>query len=128
MAKVPTMLPTVPAAEMRPTVLPVRARSRTASLTTIGETVPKTTLGRKKSAAVKMTMRTTIGQLSGRPRPSESTARMPALKTPASRKSSPNSRVEAQRSASQPPRKLPRLIPASTTPMTLVQVYSETPT
>ena len=83
---VPTMLPTVPAAEMRPTVLPVLARSRTASLTTMGETAPRIMLGTKNSAAVKARMRTTIGQASGSWRPSVSAARMPALKTPAARK------------------------------------------
>jgi len=103
-ANVPTMLPTVPAAEIRPTVLPVCARSRTASLVTTGEMVPSRTLGRKKSAAVSARMRTIMGQSPGTRRPSTSAARIPVLSSPADRNRMPSSRNDPQRSASLPPR------------------------
>jgi len=53
-ANVPRMEPRVEKAYILPTVLPVRSRFWSASLTTVGEIIPRRQEGRKKTMAVMM--------------------------------------------------------------------------
>src|SRR3954469_23075633 len=94
---------------------------------TTGDTMPRTKLGRKKIAPTYRTMRGRNVRPNVCPATACVTTRMPRLVMPPAMKMRLSVCRDAYRSATNPPKKLPPDMPARTTPMMLVQVYSDTP-
>jgi hypothetical protein len=122
--KTPRMLPAEAAAWIRPTTLPVASSELSESFTIIGVIVPSSTEGRNRRTTASHRTCNPAGQLSGAamlPRSRE--ARRISPEAIAATRYSYDSVVRPGRlSASLPPSQLPRLMPASTTPITEVHV------
>ena len=100
---VPKMLPAVEMAYVVPTMLPVLARSLSRSFTTMGVTMPRMTLGGKKSAVVSRTILGTMGSESSALDVTSIRGRMPRLETPLASSTSPRNGLRGKRSAATPP-------------------------
>jgi len=101
-----------------------------AILATTGPIIPSTVAGTRKSSETTSTVLKFHDRLS-RPGVSPTTAfihRLPNVKAAPSANKGPNALRGSTRSTRRPPSTLPRQIPPSMIPMTLVQTTSEAPT
>ena len=123
---VPAMAPTVPIADSRPTTDPVRARSRSWILTTVGLTADSTAAGTRQHRVVKATMPT--GSDRSRMPPAMPTMGTTAkVNAPPRMSNGPTSRRGSTRSARRPPAQVPSAMPARIVPMMPVHVSRVTP-
>ena len=123
----PSMAPAVETAYIRPTMFPVTARSRSVSLMTRGETIPIMAAGVMKSMVESRTIRSSMGVALTHAGASCASGSISSVAAAPASSMIPRLVLDAARSASIPPSQFPMLIPASITPMTLVQVYTDTP-
>ena len=109
---------------MRPTTRPVSSSELSASFTIIGVTVPSSTEGMKKTSVVSHSTCTIVARGTGIAIESRwaVSGRMSSEDAALSRKRNDSTERPGRRSASFPPSQLPRLMPASTTPMIAVHV------
>ena len=120
------MAPTVPIADSRPTTDPVRARSRSWILTTVGLTADSTAAGSRQHRVAKVTMPT--GSDRSRMPPAMLTMGTTAsVSAPPRMSSGPRSRLGSTRSAMRPPTHVPSAMPARIVPMMPVHVSRVTP-
>ena len=93
----------------------------------MGETMPRINAGAIKSIAESRTMRGSSGTAATHAGARWASGRISRVVAAPASRIRPKFMREAARSARTPPAQLPRLIPAKITPITLVQVYTDTP-
>ena len=127
MPNTPTSEPAVPSASTRPTTRPVCSTSRSWDLTVSGLTALSSAAGRKNAIAARKMIVTGLEPSAPGPRARMIGTAAMAAPPPSASAAGSNDRG-SMRSARRPPDHVPVAMPASTTPMTPVNVSSETPT